>query len=211
MKKTLALVLIISIIVAGCAHTTPNPVPLAQVGDENKSCDAIANEMQQMVNLKTQAAGDRNSQVGTNVALGIAGAFLIVPWFFMDVGNAATVEEKAAQARYLRLEQMQVDRKCPPVPSLPQVKAVKDAAGNVTAYDVSAPTSNPATAPAVVVEIAPDRAKPQTTDVTVLPAGSTTSALTPVEKLEALDAMLKKGLINQEQYEAKKSEILKAL
>ena len=211
MNKLIALILIASIFVGGCAHTTPNPVPLAQVGDDTKNCDAIANEMQQMVNLKTQAAGDRNSQVGTNVALGIAGAFLIVPWFFMDVGNAATVEEKAAQARYLRLEQMQADRKCPPVPGLAQVKPIRDTSGNVTAYDVSATTPNAVANPSAVVEIASDKTRPQTTDVTISPAASNSSTSTPVQKLEALDAMLKKGLISQEEYEAKKGEILKTL
>jgi hypothetical protein len=118
MKKTISVLLAIAIALYGCAHSTPNPVPIAQVGDDTKSCDAIANEMQQMVNAQKTAEGDRNAQIGSNVALGIAGIFLIVPWFFMNVGNAATVEEKAAQARYMRLQQMQVDRKCPPVPGL---------------------------------------------------------------------------------------------
>ncbi len=63
------------------------------------------------------AEGDRSSQVGSNVALGVIGVFLIVPWFFMDTNNANTVEEKAAKARFERLQQMGVDRKCPAVPA----------------------------------------------------------------------------------------------
>ena len=114
-NKSLSLIIVLCVAINGCAHSTANPVQLAQVGDETKSCDAIANEMQQMRNQAEIAAGDRNKQVGSNVALGVTGAFLIVPLFFMDLGNAATVEEKAAQARYQRLQQMQVDRKCPVV------------------------------------------------------------------------------------------------
>lgn len=117
MKKILfATVLTLALVNAGCVSSTANPVPLAQVGDDSKSCNAITNEMQQMINKRLEAAGDRNAQVGGNVALGVLGAFFIVPWFFMDTGNAATVEERAAQARFERLQQMAIDRSCPGVP-----------------------------------------------------------------------------------------------
>src|SRR5690242_17580072 len=144
LNKRVASLLIVSLISASCAHTTPNPVALAQVGDDTKTCDGIANEMQQMVNTQTEAAGERNKQIGGNVALGIAGAFLIVPWFFMDLGNAATVEEKAAQARYQRLAQMQADRKCPSVPA---------------PVNAAAPTAVPA-APVAVQAAQPVQAAP---------------------------------------------------
>jgi hypothetical protein len=109
-KKIVALILIITIV--SCSTTTPNIVPVAQVGDESKSCDAIANEMQLMITTKTTAEADQTKQVASNVALGVIGAFLIVPWFFMDLGGAHTAEQKAAQARYERLQQMQIDKKC---------------------------------------------------------------------------------------------------
>lgn len=115
-KTILATLLALSVINAGCVSSTANPVPVAQVGDDTKSCDAIINEMQQMINARLQADGDRNSQVAGNVALGVVGIFLIVPWFFMDTSNAHTVEERAAQARFERLQQMAIDRKCPNVP-----------------------------------------------------------------------------------------------
>jgi len=101
-----------SLINAGCASSTPNPVPVAQVGDDNKSCDAILNEMQQMNNAQLTAEGDKNAQVGGNVALGVAGVIFFPLWFFMDPSNAHTVEEKAAKARYDRLQQMAIDKKC---------------------------------------------------------------------------------------------------
>lgn len=106
-----------SLINAGCASFTANPVPIVQIGDDTKTCEAIINEMQQMNNAQRAAEGDRNSHVGGNVALGVLGAFLIVPWFFMDTSNAHTVQEKAAKARFERLQQMGVDRKCPAVPA----------------------------------------------------------------------------------------------
>jgi hypothetical protein len=191
-NKTITAILIASIISAGCAHTTANPVMLAQPGDDTKSCDGLANEMQQMVDAQAQAESDRNKQVGANVALGVAGAFLIVPWFFMDTGNAATVEERAAKARYQRLNQIQIDRKCPATP-------VQTASPNSPDNKaVGAPTINPTSslgAPALIQAKA---------EVTSPPLSST-------QKLEALDAMVKKGLISQDEYNAKKQEILKTM
>jgi hypothetical protein len=182
MNKIVAMLLIASVITSGCAHTTANPVLLAQPGDDARSCDGIANEMQQMVQAQAVAESDRNKQVAGNVALGITGVFLIVPLFFMDTGNAATVEERAAKARYQRLNQMQIDKKCPATP--------------YQATATSTPTETPGTVTTKPVVAAIETPKADT-------------VLTPTQKLEALDAMLKKGLITQDEYNAKKQEILK--
>lgn len=134
-KSVIAGVLALSVLNAGCVSSTANPIPLAQVGDDTKSCDAIVNEMQQMINARLKAEGDRNAQVGGNVALGVLGAFLIVPWFFMDTSNAHTVEERAAQARFERLQQMAIDRKCPAIPTYqppPAQDGTTTAAGTAT-------------------------------------------------------------------------------
>ena len=60
MKKILAVLLAVSIFTTGCASTPANPVPIAQVGDETKPCDAIINEMQQMITAQDKAAADRD-------------------------------------------------------------------------------------------------------------------------------------------------------
>ncbi len=123
MKNIVILAVAISLAVSGCANTAANPVPLAQVGDENKSCRAITSEMEEMKSMASVAEGDRDSQVGKNVALGVAGAFFLVPWFFMDTGNAASVEQRAAQARFKRLMAMAEEKGCevtvvtPPAPA----------------------------------------------------------------------------------------------
>ena len=121
-SRFVVLALTSAVINVGCVSSTPNPVPISQIGDDTKSCVAIISEMQQMQNQRLQAEGDRNAQVGGNVALGVLGAFLLVPWFFMDTSNAHTVEERAAIARYERLQQMAIDRKCPAVPVIQQTK-----------------------------------------------------------------------------------------
>lgn len=148
-NRSVAAVLICSVFAYGCASTTANPVQLAQLGDDAKSCDAIANEMQQMLQAQATAQADRNKQIAGNVALGVAGAFLLVPLFFMDTGNAATVEERAAGARYQRLNQMQIDRKCPAVTPAAQTAPIAAAPPAVNATPAT-----PAVGPATVAPIA---------------------------------------------------------
>ena len=193
MKKLLIVVLIASIFSAGCASTVANPVPVAQVGDETKTCDAIANEMQKMVTAKITAEGDKNTQVGSNVALGVTGIFLLgIPWFFMDLGGAATAEQKAAQARYERLQQMQVDKKCPATPIVTQ----EEVKGGENVIRTTEP-------------IKPSPARSSITPASKTPPVS--DLPNPAKKLEDLNTMLKKGLITQDEYNAKKTEILQSM
>lgn len=104
----------VAALLSACAHTTPNPVQTSQVGDENMSCRSIENEMQDMETERADSDAQGTGQVAKNVGLGIAGAFLLVPWFFMDTGNAHSVEAKAAQARYKRLHALYQDKGCMP-------------------------------------------------------------------------------------------------
>jgi len=140
MKKLIAILVSISIFISGCASTVAVPVPVAQVGDETKSCDAITNEMQKMITAQIEADGNRDKQIGVNSALAVAGVFLIVPWFFMDLGGAASAEQKAAKARYERLEQMLIDKKCSNTPSM---KPDATASNSNTQSSVAYPSTNP--------------------------------------------------------------------
>lgn len=187
-KKIIAVMLITSIFTAGCASTVANPVPVAQVGDETKTCDAIANEMQKMVTAQVTADSDKDKQIGTNAALGVTGIFLLgIPWFFMDLGGAATAEQKAARARYERLEQMQIDKKCPATPVVKE----EQVQGGENIIRTTTPVGTPTNATSARTAITPNS--------------------NPAKKLEDLNTMLKKGLITQDEYNAKKTEILKNL
>jgi hypothetical protein len=159
LNKSIAALLIVSVFTYGCANTTANPVQVAQLGDDGKSCEGITNEMQEMVQAQAVAEADRNKQIAANVALGVAGAFLLVPWFFMDTGNAATVEERAARARYQRLNQMQIDRKCP-ASTPPSQSASTVPVQLATTPAGSAGAVAPATAVAQPATVAPTHAVP---------------------------------------------------
>lgn len=186
-NKIVVGVVVVSLVSVGCTTTVPITVPVAQAGDSTLSCDAIVNEMQQMITAQLQANSDKNRQTGTNAALGVAGLFTLgIPWFFMNIGDTPTVEERAAKARYDRLQQMGVDRNCPPAPYQP---TTANAAGDQTT---------------------PPPPIPVKTDVTTSPStdGNTKSS-NAVKTLEDLNLMLQKGLITNQEYAKKKAEILK--
>jgi len=204
----MALLLIASISFMGCASKTPNPIPIAQVGDETKSCDAIANEMQQMNDTKLMAEGDGDSQVGKNVALGITGIFLIVPWFFMDLGNAATVEQKAAQARYQRLQQMAIDKKCPKTPVMKPDNTALNAGSESLQVNPNAPVTN-TTAAGATTKLQNLTPESSAAYLSTSPMGD--NLPNPLKRLDDLNTLLKKGLITQKDYDLKKAEILKNL
>lgn len=187
-KKTALSLVTASLITAGCTTSVPNAVPVAQAGDTTLSCDAITNEMQQMIAAQLQANGDKNRQTGTNAALGVAGLFTLgIPWFFMNIGDTPTIEERAAKARYDRLQQMGIDRHCPPAPYQP-------ASANQS--------SDQATPPPPVAPVT-------TSNAVGTPPETTVKNASALKTLEELNAMLQKGLITNQEYAKKKAEILK--
>uniref|UniRef100_UPI0040487DEB SHOCT domain-containing protein n=1 Tax=Polynucleobacter sp. TaxID=2029855 RepID=UPI0040487DEB len=192
--KIIAILLSISIFITGCASSVANPVPVAQVGDETKSCDAIANEMQKMVTAQVEADGDKDKQIGTNAALGVTGIFLLgIPWFFMDLGGAASAEQKAAKARFERLQQMQIDKKCPASPIV--VEQEVKGGENITITET--PSNKPS--------------NPSPARASLIPPSAVNDSPNPAKKLEDLNTMLKKGLITQDEYNAKKTQILNSM
>ena len=178
----------VSVISVGCTTTVPITVPVAQAGDGTLSCSAIVNEMQQMITAQLQANSDKNRQTGTNAALGVAGIFTLgIPWFFMNIGDTPTIEERAAKARYDRLQQMGVDRNCPPAPYQP--------INSNNTGDQTTPTSQ---------EV------PVKSDTTAgISAADNVKNSSALNKLEELNVMLQKGLITNQEYAKKKAEILK--
>lgn len=101
-------------VLSACVHTTPNPIPVAQAGDDMMSCMSIENEMADMQAQQAASDSKGTGQVAKNVGLGVAGAFLLVPLFFMDTSDAHSVEARAAQARYKRLNALYMDKGCIP-------------------------------------------------------------------------------------------------
>ncbi len=87
------------------------PVMVAQYGDSQKSCDSLKFEMTN-VQSEIQRLLPKRDKTGKNVALGVAGWFLLVPWFFMDFKNAEAQEYEAFRQRYNHLATIAIDKKC---------------------------------------------------------------------------------------------------
>lgn len=127
MKKTVSLILTVSLLSA-CGGRAANPVMAQQYGDQRKSCRALESEM---VGIQQEIARllPDTQKAGKNAALGVAGAFVIIPWFFMDFGHAEEEEVNAYRQRYNNLASIAADKKCDmdtrPIPPI-QSKKTED-------------------------------------------------------------------------------------
>ena len=114
MKKLMnfiALSVICSAALAACGGRTANPVMVSQFGDMKKSCRSLEFEMTSTQG-EIQRLLPKTDKTGKNVALGVAGWFLIVPWFFMDFKNAEAQEYEAYRQRYNHLASIALDKNC---------------------------------------------------------------------------------------------------
>jgi hypothetical protein len=111
MKKALVITLVLCLGAYGCAGRTPNPVSAYQYGDDKKSCNALKAELAN-IEGEIQSKLPNSDKTGSNVALGVAGVFLLVPWFFMDFSRADQVEIEALRRRYNNLVIMSAEKSC---------------------------------------------------------------------------------------------------
>lgn len=115
MKKKIVSLLACGLLLSACAGRTPNPVPLHQPGDESLSCNALKLEL---MNNQTKITNliPQQDKMGKNILLGVAGAFVIVPWFFMDFSDAERVEIQSYQLRDNWLRTLYSKKKCGALP-----------------------------------------------------------------------------------------------
>jgi len=99
LKSWVAVTVCFAFVVAGCGGRAANPVMVSQYGDHKKSCEAIQVEMSQNQQEISRMLPD-TEKTGTNVFLGVAGLFLLVPWFFMDFSESEKIEVNAYRQRY---------------------------------------------------------------------------------------------------------------
>jgi len=98
-------------ITVGCAGRAANPVMVHQYGDDQKSCKALKHELMFIEGEITRLM-PQTEKTKKNVALGVAGALLIVPWFFMDMSKAEQIEVDAFRRRYNHLVILAEEKNC---------------------------------------------------------------------------------------------------
>ena len=117
MKKTIIITLA-SLALIGCAGRAANPVMVQQYGDTNKSCDVLTHDMSFIESEVARLIPD-TEKTGKNVALGVTGAFFLVPLFFMDFSQAEQMEVNAYRQRYNHLASIALDKGCSNVELMP--------------------------------------------------------------------------------------------
>ena len=128
-KKFTSFVTLLSLVasLAGCAGRTPQPVMINQFDDHSKSCDSLRYEMMH-VQGELNRLMPKKDKTSKNVALGVAGCFFLVPWFFMDFKNGEGAEYDAYQQRYNHLSMISHSKKCgiktEDYPSVAEIKAM---------------------------------------------------------------------------------------
>ncbi|MCJ7730456.1 MAG: hypothetical protein MUO27_11355 [Sedimentisphaerales bacterium] len=132
MKKSLCLLLAVSVFYTGCAGREANPIPAYLPGDENRSCPALKAEMAQ-IQADMQRLLPSTNKFATNTLWAVGGCILIVPFFFMDLKEAEKIEYDALRTRYNRLLILASDKNCDlsgvsaqPIPSLAEQKVIAE-------------------------------------------------------------------------------------
>lgn len=129
LKKPVCSLMIVGMLLTACGGRTAHPVMAVQYGDDQKSCEALEFEM---ANAQAEIARllPKTDKTGKNVALGVAGWFLIVPWFFMDFKEAEAIEYQAYRQRYNHLASLAMSKDCgvepEKYPSLEEIKKLKN-------------------------------------------------------------------------------------
>lgn len=100
-----------ALILMGCAGRPANPIMVYQHGDGERSCDALERELE-LIGEDILALMPRTDKADKNTQLGVAGIFLLIPLFFMDISKAEQVEINALTKRYNHLLGIAVEKDC---------------------------------------------------------------------------------------------------
>ncbi len=109
--KNITSCILICMLLVGCAGRTAAPVMVHQYGDGKKDCETLKKEIDFTENEIFRLIPE-SEKTGSNVALGVAGAFLIFPWFFMDFSEAEQIEINALRQRYNHLVILSEEKDC---------------------------------------------------------------------------------------------------
>jgi hypothetical protein len=112
MKKVVCAALAVSILAAGCAGRSANPVAIYVPGDEKRSCESLEAEVGQIHQEIAAKKDARSDKTLGNVVLGVLGFFVIFPWFFMDLKDAEGTEIEALQQRLKRIMALAAEKGC---------------------------------------------------------------------------------------------------
>ena len=104
-------IVLVTMILTGCAGRPASPVMVYQHGDDARSCDVLERELE-LIGEDILALMPKTDKADKNTQLGVAGVFLLVPLFFMDISKAEQVEINALTKRYNHLLGIAIEKDC---------------------------------------------------------------------------------------------------
>ena len=122
------------VFLSACGGKAPNPVAQYQPGDEGRTCPGLKTEISSN-EAEIARLVPYEDATGKNVALGVAGVFLIVPWFFMDFKEGEATELQALRRRNQWLREVASTKDC----SIPRSQFVFDEKPCAEAVDTGRP------------------------------------------------------------------------
>lgn len=105
------LIVLLAILVTGCASTKANLVPLTTASDQTKPCVVLLRDINLTKIDIANAQEAARVQKRKNTVYAATGMVILIPAFFMDFSGAAEKEEQAARARVEYLTEI-YNRKC---------------------------------------------------------------------------------------------------
>jgi|SRR5690349_6589697 len=113
MKRTLAIITALGLLVSGCAGRDAAPVSAYQPYDTQLACPQLAVELMQNETKISQLQSEHDSAHNANVAVGVIGALVFWPALFaIDASEAQQVEIRALRDRNSNLARMHASRGC---------------------------------------------------------------------------------------------------
>ncbi|MCH1446386.1 MAG: hypothetical protein L7V32_08865 [Luminiphilus sp.] len=99
------------LLLASCAGREAQPVQVVRSTDMQLSCIQLDRE-QLVIDADARKLAGKTDKTVKNASLAAAGAFLLVPYFFIDLSEAEEIELNALRARYMRLERLKEIKRC---------------------------------------------------------------------------------------------------
>lgn len=111
MIRLLSSVFISLLFLSSCAGRDAQPVQVVRSSDMQLSCASLDQE-QLLIDVEARKLAGKTDKTVKNASLAAAGAFLLVPYFFIDLSEAEEIELNALRARYMRLERLKEIKSC---------------------------------------------------------------------------------------------------
>jgi hypothetical protein len=118
------------VMLQGCAGRQANTISMYMPGDRDRSCESLHMEMSNINNSMNRKLNEKNKTLGKNVVMGVAGAWLLVPWFFMDFSGTEKAEHEAFKNRYDYLGVLLAEGDCGPYQSRSKTESGNEEIGD---------------------------------------------------------------------------------